>query len=192
MPRDLCKKLVETEDESFASFTNPRELLADENHFCEVPAGFPFPSTTLYLRNNCTFSMSNISFSTYTVAELFEGDQLYNNPWTKESKTFNVPRNKQNPLKSQPFPHGALLLPHLTTTGPAVPWAVQGLVWRSGWGCCCPNPALFLLIPRTQLTWKPPSSYTYQLALHLKLAILGFSYSTKDNGVGWAFILCYL
>lgn len=66
--------MVETEDESFASFANPRELLADENNLCKVPAGLPFPSTTLYLTNNCTFSISNISFSTYTTAEAFEGE----------------------------------------------------------------------------------------------------------------------
>lgn len=66
--------MVKLEDYSFAGFANPRELLADENHPCKVPAGFPFLSTILYLRNNCTFSISNISLSTYTVVELFEGE----------------------------------------------------------------------------------------------------------------------
>lgn len=74
MPHDLCKKTVESEDESFANLANPRELLADEKHLCKIPAGFPFPITTLNLRNNCAFSISNISFSTCTVAELFGGD----------------------------------------------------------------------------------------------------------------------
>lgn len=63
MPHDLYKKIVESEDESFANLANPRELLADENHLCKITAGFVFPSTALNLRNNCTFAISNISFS---------------------------------------------------------------------------------------------------------------------------------
>jgi len=70
MPHDLCKKMV---DSSFANFANPRELLADEKHLCKIPAGFPLPLTTLNLRNNCTFSVSNISYSTCTAADLFGG-----------------------------------------------------------------------------------------------------------------------
>lgn len=74
MPHDLCKKVVESEDESSANLANPRELLADENRLCKIPAGFPFPLTTLNLRNNCTSSVSNNSFGTCNVAELFGGE----------------------------------------------------------------------------------------------------------------------
>lgn len=58
--------------------------------------------------------------------------QLYNNPWTKGTKNLNVSQNKPNPLKSLPLSHGALFLPHLTTTGPATPG--QCRVWCGGRG----------------------------------------------------------
>lgn len=75
MPHDLCKKVVESEDEAFANLANPRELLADANHLCKIPAGFPLPLPTLNLGNNCISSVSNNSFSTCTLEE----NQPYNN-----------------------------------------------------------------------------------------------------------------
>lgn len=80
MSHDLCKKMVESEYESFANLANPRELLADENHLCKIPAGFPFPSTTLNLRNNCTFSVSNILSALAQWQNYLEENQLYNSP----------------------------------------------------------------------------------------------------------------
>lgn len=99
MPHDLCKKMVESEDESFANVANPRELLADGKRLCKIPAGFPFPLTTLNLRNNCTFSVSSISFSTCTVAELYLGEnQFDNNPCKKKNpKPFKHKTTKKIP-----------------------------------------------------------------------------------------------
>lgn len=189
MPHDLCKKMVESEDESFANLANPRELLADEKRLCKIPAGFPFPLTTLNLRNNCTFSVSSISFSTCTVAELYLGEnQLDNNPCKKTPKPF---KHKTTKKKSQPFRYRALLLPRLATIplheepprrlkptvpplgdlcpgpGSAAPPAGQG--WPGAAGAVQgaarePPPTTLSLVPGKGVASKPPSNYTSQLA----------------------------
>lgn len=103
MSHDMCKKMVGNEDESFANLANPRELPADENHLCKISAGSPFPLTT--------FSASNISFSTCTVAEPFGGESAL-----QQSLMKKAPKPQSSPKQTKP-----LKIPTLSSKSVASP-----------------------------------------------------------------------
>ncbi|XP_025058307.1 toll-like receptor 8 isoform X2 [Alligator sinensis] len=69
---DPCEKGMVIEDGAFANMTKLIELLADETHLCKIPAGMPLSLTSLSLRFNGLFSLSQQNFS-----ELMQLKELY-------------------------------------------------------------------------------------------------------------------